>query len=270
MIKRGWIAATKNIEELEFRLKAFFEIESIDDEVCFNHAAKKTHASEPTTMLQRAWLFRARRLASETVAPKFSVKALENALPKLQSLLSAPEETRRVAALLLECGVRFVAVEAIPGSKIDGACFWLPNDQPVIAVSLRLDRIDNFWFVLRHEVEHVRCGHGKDCYILDQDLDSMLSDTSIAEVERVANAAAQEFCVSQGELAGFMARVGPFYAEDRVVLFAQRLRVHPGLVVGQLQRRLQRYDLFRKYQVKVRSCVISSAVTDGWGVVHSI
>lgn len=270
MIKRGWITATRNIEELESRFKAFFEINSIEDEICFNHAAKKTHAAEPSTMLQLAWLFRARRLATETVVPKFSVKALEAALPKLQLLLSAPEETRRVAAILLECGVRFVAVEAIPGSKIDGACFWLPNDQPVIAVSLRMDRIDNFWFVLRHEVEHVRCGHGKEGYILDQDLDSMLSDTSIAEVERVANVAAQEFCVSQSELAGFMARVGPFYAEDRVVLFAQRLRVHPGLVVGQLQRRLQRYDLFRKYQVKVRSCVISSALTDGWGVVHAI
>ena len=67
-----------------------------------------------------------------------------------------------------------------------------------------------------------------------------------------------------------MARVGPFYGEDRIVLFAQRLRVHPGLVVGQLQRQLRRYDLFRKYQVKVRSCVISSALTDGWGVVHSL
>ena len=53
------------------------------------------------------------------------------------------------------------------------------------------------------------------------------------------------------------------------MLFAQRLNVHPGLVVGQLQRRLQRFDLFRKHQVKVRAFVTSSARTDGWGVVQS-
>jgi len=271
MIKRGWIEGTKNIDELEARFKTFFDLKNLDDEVCLSHAAKKTDAAGTPTPLQQAWLFRARQLAAGTVAPKFSAKTLEASLPKLQALLSAPEETRHVAAILLECGVRFVAVEAIPGTKIDGACFWLSNNQPVIAVSLRLDRIDNFWFVLRHEVEHVLRGHGQDRgYILDQDLDSTATDTTVAEEEQVANTAASDFCVSQQELSGFMARVGPFYAEDRVVLFAQRLRVHPGLVVGQLQRRLRRYDLFRKYQVKVRSCVVSAALTDGWGIVHSV
>lgn len=271
MIKRGWIVATKSIDELESQFKAFFDLKDLGDPVCLSHAAKKTNEADPPSKFQIAWLFRARQLAAGTAVPKYSSKTLEAALPKLQALLSAPEETRHVASILFECGVRFVAVEAIPGTKIDGACFWLSNNQPVIALSLRLDRIDNFWFVLRHEIEHVLRGHGQEFgYILDQDLDGSASDTTIAEVERVANAAASEFCISQQELNGFMARVGPFYAEDRVVLFAQRLRVHPGLVVGQLQRRLRRYDLFRKYQVKLRSCVISSALTDGWGVVHSM
>ncbi|MDD0862338.1 addiction module antidote protein, HigA family, partial [Xylella fastidiosa subsp. multiplex] len=64
-------------------------------------------------------------------------------------------------------------------------------------------------------------------------------------------------------------RVSPFFKEERVLMFAQRLNIHPGLVVGQLQRHLHRYDFFRKYQVKVRSFVTSSARTDGWGVLHA-
>src|SRR5262249_30700027 len=124
MIKRGWIVATRNIDELEAQFKAFFELKNLDDEVCLSHAAKKTHPDNAVTMLQNAWLFRARRLAAGTISSKFSVKALEAALPKLQALLNAPEETRHVATILAECGVRLVAVEAIPGSKIDGACFW--------------------------------------------------------------------------------------------------------------------------------------------------
>jgi len=254
---------------LEQQFLTFFGVDSLEAEIPFCHAAKKTNPQDLPSMLQLAWLCRARRIASELVIAPYAEMHLRQALPRLSALLSAPEETRHVARLLAECGVRFVVVEPITGAKIDGACFWLPNAQPVVALSLRLDRIDNFWFVLRHELEHVLQRHGQDLgYILDQDLDGTASG-QVSEEEAVANTAAANYCVSSDEITGFMARVAPFFKEERVVLFAQRLNVHPGIVVGQLQRRLGRYDLFRKYQVKVRQFVTSSALTDGWGVVHT-
>jgi HTH-type transcriptional regulator/antitoxin HigA len=269
MIRRGWIEASKSIEVLEQQFLTFFGIDRVDADIPFCHAAKKTNAQDLASMLQLAWLCRARRIASESMIAAYNEAALRQALPRLSALLSAPEETRHVPRVLADCGVRFVIVEPIPGAKIDGACFWLADDKPVVALSLRLDRIDNFWFVLRHELEHVLLRHGRDrAYILDQDLEGTAADQT-SEEEVVANTAAAEFCVTRDELSGFVARVAPFFAEDRVVLFAQRLNVHPGLVVGQLQRRLGRYDLFRKYQVKVRQMVTSSALTDGWGVVHT-
>lgn len=270
MIKRGWIEASKSIEVLEQQFLAFFGLHSLDAEIPFCHAAKKTAPQDQPTMLQLAWLNRARRLASEQVIAAYSEDALHQALPRLSALLSAPEETRHVARVLADCGVRFVVIEPIPGAKIDGACFWLSGSQPVVALSLRLDRIDNFWFVLRHELEHVLQRHGQDRdYILDQDLDAAASG-QITEEEVVANTAAAVFCVPAEELSNFMLRVSPFFKEERVLLFAQRLNVHPGIVVGQLQRRLGRYDLFRKHQVKVRQFITSSALTDGWGVVHTV
>ena len=57
-----------------------------------------------------------------------------------------------------------------------------------------------------------------------------------------------------------------YVAERKVLALAASLGVHPGLLVGQLQRRLRRYDLLRKHQVKVRELVVRSARTDGWGV----
>ena len=269
MIKRGWIEASKSIDVLEQQFLSFFGLDSIDAEIPFAHAARKTDALDKPSMLQLAWLCRARRIAEERVLVSYTEAALRDALPRLSALLSAAEEARHVSRILGECGVRFVVVEPIPGSKIDGACFWLGEDRPVVALSLRLDRIDNFWFVLRHELEHVLQGHGRDQAILDQDLEGTASD-QISEEEIVANAAGAEFCVSKQEMDGFVARVAPFFAEERVVGFAKRLNVHAGLVAGQLQRRLGRYDLFRKYQVKVRSIVTASALTDGWGVVHTV
>jgi addiction module antidote protein, HigA family len=269
MIKRGWIEASKNIEVLEQQFLQFFGLQGLEQTPEFCHAAKKTDAELPPSILQLAWLRRARQVAEAMVGVPYTEAALRQALPRLSALLSAPEESRHVARILGECGVRFVVVEPIAGTKIDGACFWLADDKPVVAMTLRLDRIDNFWFVLRHELEHVLQCHGRDRgYILDQEIESAPAD-QISDEEAVANAAAAQFCVDAGEMSGFVARVAPFFKEERVVLFAQRLNVHPGLVVGQLQRRLGRYDLFRKYQVKVRSFVTGSARTDGWGVVQT-
>jgi HTH-type transcriptional regulator/antitoxin HigA len=43
--------------------------------------------------------------------------------------------------------------------------------------------------------------------------------------------------------------------------------VHPGLIAGQLRRRLNRYDRFGNHLVKVRSIIAPNAITDGWGNV---
>ncbi len=268
MIKRGWIEASKSIDVLEQQFRAFFGIDQLDAPIVFSHAAKKTHPEEQSNKLQLAWLFRARALARALKVPRYSPDSLRALMPRLSALLAAPEEARQVPKLLAECGVRFVVVEPIPGTKLDGACFWLEDGPPVIAMSLRLDRIDNFWFVVRHELEHVLNGDGRERgFILELDLEG--SDPA-SEEERLANAAAQRFCVDQAELSHFIARVNPFFSEERVLGFAQRLKIHPGLVVGQLQRHLKRYDFLRKHQVKVRAMVSAAALTDGWGVVHAV
>lgn len=268
MIKRGWIEATDSIEVLEQQFVKFFNIANLDDTPSFSHAAKKTNVMDNITSQQLAWLYRSKMLAESQVTKKYDASELKNALPKLSALLSAPEETRHVSKILTDCGVKYVIVEPFAGSKIDGACFWLDDGQPVIALSLRLDRIDNFWFVLRHEIEHVLQGHGRVAgYILDLEPDTQSIDT-IAEEENIANLAAADFCVPQNELENFYARVYPLFSEQRVGLFAQRLGIHIGIIVGQLQRRLNRYDYLRVHQIKIRSFATTGALVDGWGFVE--
>ena len=133
-------------------------------------------------------------------------------------------------------------------------------------MSLQKDRIDNFWFVLRHEIEHVLRRHGADRECIDIDLDA----EQAASEEKMANEAAADFCVPAAEMNSFYARVKPFFYENRVVLFAQRQKVHPGLVVGQIQRRTGNYAFLKRHQVKVREFVTSNAMSDGWGNVAPV
>lgn len=270
MITRGWIDAqsVRDVSRIESELVRFFGVESASDVAALPYAAKKTDAEAPATMPQLAWMCRVRQIASEMLVPTYSASALRQVIPKLRSLLFSAEEARNAPRLLAECGVRFLVVESLRSTKIDGVCFWLDGDSPVIALSMRFDRIDNFWFVLRHEIEHVLRCHGRASPILDSEMESQ--GPSISDDERNANEAASEFCVPQERLDDLISRKFPLFSERDVLAFSKMQQVHPGIVAGQLQRRTARYDIFRKHLVKIRSVVTASSFVDGWGDVAPV
>jgi HTH-type transcriptional regulator / antitoxin HigA len=274
MIKRGWLDATdvRDVANVELALTKFFEADSLEDIEVLPHAAKKTAVAEEATPTQLAWLYRVRQIAQEMLVGRYSELSCRRAIELIRPLTAAAEEVRKVPRILAECGIRFVIVETLPHAKIDGICFWLDDDSPVIGITMRHDRIDNFWFVLRHELEHVRLGHGKLAAIIDAELEGERASTGpgISEEERLANGAASEFCVPRKSMDSFIARKEPFFAERDLLGMAATLKVHPGLVAGQLQHRTGRYDRFRNHLVKVRSLVAPSAVVDGWGDIAPI
>lgn len=267
MIKRGWIVQS-DTTMLETQLVRFFDVHDANEIPYMAHAAKKSSYEErEVPPAQLAWLFRVRQVARSISVPRYSESALRSALSDLQDILHAPEEARHVPRVLTACGVRFILVEKLPGANIDGVCFW-DQGSPVIGMTTRYDRIDNFWFVLRHEIEHVLRRHGLDHEILD-DLDGEGASTndSVPEEERVANAAAGDFCAPTDKLESFMVRKRPFFYEKDVVAFARLHRRHPGLVVGQMRFRMKRHDYLTRYLVKIRQFVLPGSIADGWGQV---
>lgn len=274
MIKRRWLDVEdiRDIAGVEKSMAKFFGVESIEQIEVLPHAAKKTVVSSDMTPIQLAWLYRVRQIACEMIVPKYSKSGVIRAIELLRPLTSAAEEARKVPRILAECGIRFVIVESLPSSKIDGVCFWLDEVSPVIGMSMRYDRIDNFWFVLRHELEHVIHEHGKALITVDAELEGDRAGTgdNVPEEERIANMAAAEFCVPKKTMDSFIARKAPVFAERDLLGVAATLRVHPGLVAGQLRYRINRYDLFARHLVKIRSIVSPSAVVDGWGDVAPV
>ena len=274
MISRGWLPGVSDLWDarLNGALCAFFETTSIDDIEVLPHAAKKTNIVGDATAPQIAWLYRVKKIAKSTLVSPYSPSRVTAAIKELKPLLVSIEGARKVPRILSDCGIRFVIVESTSQAKIDGVCLWLDEKSPVIGMSLRFDRIDNFWFVLRHELEHVIQKHGQSAVMLDVSLEGDRAGTGpgIPEEERVANAAAAEFCVPQKQLQHFASVKSPFYSERDIRGFAATYRIHPGLVAGQLQHKLHRYDLFRNHLVKIKSVVTPNAMVDGWGDVAPI
>lgn len=268
MIKRGWIEES-DAGMIETQLVRFLEVPDAAEIPYLAHAAKKSRYEErEIPPPQLVWLFRVRQIARSISVPRYSEKSLRDALAKLEELLIAPEDVRYVPRILSECGVKYIIVEKIPHADIDGVCFWV-DGQPVIGMSTRRDTIDNFWFVLRHEIEHVLRKHGQESEIIDVDLKGQgasLND-SVPEEERIANIAAADFCVPLPKIESFMARKHPFYYEKDVMAFARVVQRHPGIVVGQMQKRMDRWDYLVRHLAKVRQFVLPGAVADGWGQI---
>ena len=238
----------------------------MEDRVAYQCAARRSAYDVELNRVQEALLIRMTQLAKGVQAKPYNASVFEARLPELRQFMEHPEETRHVPRFLAECGVRFVICEPLPGSRLDGLCTWLDAKSPVIGMTLRLDRIDNFWFVLWHEIKHVLNGDGKGGQpVIDENIDG--DDTTLPPQEIAANQAAAEACVPQAKFQDWLDRVSVHVSRDRVIGFAATMHVHPGLVVGQLQRRLGSWDLFRQMLVKVRSHIVPSATVDGYGHV---
>ncbi len=264
MEKRRWIPRAGSPDEQERVLCQFYEIDSLEDEPQISVATRKATEGMTLTASQKAWCFRARKLAKAIQVSPFKKSKLDNAALRLRELAGYPEEARHVSRTLAEYGIRYLVIEPLPGGKIDGAAFWLDEKSPVIVMSLRYDRIDAFWFTLLHEFHHIV---NEDASV-DDNLCGEGQVPSIIKVvaERRADMAASEGLVPSKKLNSFIMRVSPLYSKQRIVQFAHTVEIHPGIIVGQLQHRGEiGYSANREMLVKIRNIVSDAALTDGWG-----
>jgi HTH-type transcriptional regulator/antitoxin HigA len=268
MIRRGWIEDT-DPTLLDLQMIRFFGKNRVEDIPFVGnggivaHAAKKSSYDE-ITPIQYAWLHRVMKIAEMENAPLYSEDKLRASLSKIRTHLLDKDDLIHVPTILRQCGVRFVLVEALLGSKIDGVCVWI-SGQPAIGMTTRLDRLDNFAFVLRHEIEHVLRGDGRNEFFSPPDeINPGADDDDVPEEEMHANNAAAEFCVPRQQLNSFLLRKGEFISERDVLAFSARLEIHPAIVIGQIQHKRQKYSWLRKYQTSIRNYLLDWQFVDGW------
>lgn len=246
LLKRGWIRKPLSPEDLERDLCSFLGILSLEETPAV--AASFRHAKErgPELNAQIAWVKRVEYLARAQSVPEFGPRTLERAIPEILNYAAKLEDLSRVPSKLLSLGVHFVIVPHLPKTYLDGAVLYL-DGRPVVALTLRYDRVDAFWFTLMHELAHVVAGH-KGVHLDTLDNGAQEEDPE----EREANRMASEWLVSPDALAAFVRGTTPRFSRARVISFAERQRRHPGIVLGQLQKTdLASFGHLRTLLVKV-------------------
>lgn len=147
--------------------------------------------------------------------------------------LSAREDGPRLAtAALLDIGIEVVFESGLPGMSVDGAALHNADVGPLIALTLRYDRLDNFWFTLMHELGHIALH--LTIPQADVFVDSLEDDTrEVQETEAEADAYAKDSLIARDVWHRSDAR--RFGTERHVLALASQLGIHPAIVAGRIR-----------------------------------
>lgn len=206
-----------------------------------------------------AWIRRAELAAERVSTEPWSESGFRRCLRNLRSLTMEPDPEKFIPVLTETCAAQGVAVAFVPTPPkcpASGMTFWRKG-KAVLVLSLRYKSNDHLWFTFFHEAGHLLL-HGKRMVFIEG-LDGLDE-----EKEREADEFAQDLLIPpkhKDELEGLRSA-----AEVR--RFADAIGVHPGIVVGRLQKEelipwkalndlKQRYDWDADGSVLARPCAPS-------------
>ena len=130
--------------------------------------------------------------------------------------------------LAREYGVILVVEKYIPTSKVDGCSFKLVDGTPVVGISIRFNRYDNFWFTLIHELAHVVLHYDQ----LDKPIVDNLDSPSDEEVELEANRLAKDSLVPRSI---FRKALIEFESNKSLKRLSEQAETHPSILAGLLR-----------------------------------
>ena len=242
--QRGWVPDTDDLDVLEREVMDLFETTNLEERPLFAMAARRSNSLDPITIEQAAWLARVRMIARGIDVKPFNANGLREFAASIPTLLrSGPQALAVLPKAFADLGVALVMCEGLRGGKLDGAVTFLANGRPVVGLTARGDRFDVLVFTLLHECAHLTLGHVSpdDEAIVDDDVAGGQSDPR--EIE------------ANGQAMGWLFPNG-FEVEatssTAIIAAANRYRVHPSVVLGQVQRRLDDWKMHRSLVTKVR------------------
>lgn len=188
----------------------------------------------------KAWCWRVLALANESPSrDPYQPGAVTEPFMRQVAQISVHEDgPRRAQARLAEHGIALVIERHLPRTHLDGAALCLLDGRPVIGLTLRYDRIDNFWFSLMHELAHVSLH--LDCNENELFIDD-LSLTGEDPLEKQADTLAQNALIPP-----HLWQTSPVRQRATILAaytFARQLNVHPAIIAGRIRHDRANYRL---------------------------
>lgn len=160
---------------------------------------------------------------------RYDKARFEKAVKEARKLTVLPPEQfePQLRQLCRGAGVVLVFVPAIPRAHTSGVARWLNAHKALIQLSLYGKTNDRFWFTFFHEAAHILLHDKKDIFLDEWDQDEVVESGQEAE----ANQWAREFLIPPQ----YEEELQKLRSKQTVIAFAEKIGLHPGIVVGRLQ-----------------------------------
>jgi HTH-type transcriptional regulator / antitoxin HigA len=151
-------------------------------------------------------------------------------MQKVAKLSVKPNSPLLAQDFLKNNGIALVIEPHFSQTYLDGGTIMTNKQLPIIGLTLRYDRLDNFWFTLMHELAHIALHYDQNINLFYDDLDR--SDSNNKE-ESEADYLAGESLVSKSKWENSPAKLipSPIAAES----LAKELGVHISIVAGKMR-----------------------------------
>ena len=244
MMTRGWLAHVTNRDAdfAEDLVKNYIAGAGLQFGAASFRRTLSGEAKSPTTLYALyAWLARViqRTRHKKKQLGTFEKNRLTASFLRELAQMSWSERGPLLAIEYLQKhGISVVIEPRLKGTQLDGAALKDIDGTPVIALTLRFDRLDNFWFTLLHEVVHIwkHVDNETDAFVDD------LNATSVDRREAEANRLAGEAFIPRLIWKRSDAFISP--SKDTIEKLARDLKIHPAIIVGRLHKESGNFALF--------------------------
>lgn len=244
MQRRGWfladVAAGITGEEL---VKAFFSRMSTSASPVLLRRTLSGQAEGTDKFALYAWIARVLIRSREIKRPEtryLNGSITEEFLRQLAKLSRSGEGPLLAREFLAMKGIVLVIEPHLPKTRLDGAAMLDEDGTPVIGLTLRHDRVDNFWFTLMHELVHVQrhLNRQGQAFVDEFELSSG-SDAVETEADLAAAEAFIPRTIWKSSDAFRLKRA------DAIAQLAATLAIHPAIIAGRIRRETGNYRILK-------------------------
>ena len=250
IVKGGWVTGFDPKTQAEEIMRELASQACADsyftdqNRACLRQGARRNEKDDPYSI--NAWilcaLVQAEKINTEA---KFDPEILEKSfIEKVVYLSGLKDGPLRAKEFLQNKGIKLVVVPHFKRTYLDGATLINKKGEPIIALSLRYDRLDNFWFTLAHELAHLALGHAHSiegqCIIDDLDLRE-----SQDEIEKEADELARESLIPSHLWNSHPAR-NTSKLKD-VLDIASKADIHKSIIAGRIRYERNNYRILSRH-----------------------
>lgn len=253
MVKLYWINDIKGKEEEKVLEDFFSPLGSIDTLKALYKKTNNVRTARPVDKYAlTAWTARIMmRGLKNPYYGSYRKGLVTEAFIKELILLSPKDCGPKLAYdFLIKNGIILVIEPHLKGTHLDGVSL-MAEKGPIIGLSLRHDRIDNFWFCLIHEMAHIFL------HFNDGEVDSFFDDLDIESdnpLEKEADNFSAEILIPKKVWEYSPAK--NLRTPEAALNLAEKLKIHPAIAAGKMRHYFNSYYILNNLvgRGEVRKC----------------